>query len=154
MSRIEHIDLLGLWNTGTRALILDLDNTLLAYGDEALPETRRKWVRLAQEIGFRLVVVSNNFPERVGRLGEALCVPVVPNALKPLPFAYLRALRLLRTPRNRIIMIGDQLLTDLLGAALLGIDGILTEPLTPRDFPLTRVLRWIERRILGRRFSA
>ena len=35
-------------------------------------------------------------------------------------------------------MIGDQVFTDVLGAKLLGLHTVLTEPLVALDFPLTR----------------
>ena len=97
-----------------------------------------------------MVLVSNNFTERVALVGAQLGIPVVPNALKPLPFAFLRALRLLGTPRSATIVIGDQLFTDVLGARLVGLRAILTKPLVEVDFPLTRVLRFLERTIGGR----
>jgi predicted HAD superfamily phosphohydrolase YqeG len=62
----------------------------------------------------------------------------------------LRALRLLGTPRSATIVIGDQLFTDVLGARLVGLRAILTKPLVEVDFPLTRVLRFLERTIGGR----
>ena len=47
-------------------------------------------------------------------------------------------------------MIGDQLFTDVLGAKLVGCRTILTKPLVEKDFPLTRVLRFLERTLAGR----
>ena len=83
-------------------------------------------------------------------VGAKLGIPVVPNALKPLPFAFLRALRLLGTPRRATIVIGDQLFTDVLGAKLVGLRTLLTKPLVESDFPLTRVLRFLERTLARR----
>jgi HAD superfamily phosphatase (TIGR01668 family) len=150
VERIEHISLDALWNDGYRGLILDLDNTLLAYGSTELTDDRLLWVQAAQKCGFKLVILSNNFPERVHSLGRALDIQAIPNALKPMPFAFFRALQILAIPRQQCLVIGDQLLTDHLGAAVFRIGGILTEPIVQRDFPLTRVLRFIERRLLKR----
>ena len=61
------------------------------------------------------------------------------------PFGFLRALWLLRTPRRQTVVIGDQVFTDVLGAKLLGLRTVLTEPIVAHDFPLTRVLRLLER---------
>ena len=87
-------------------------------------------------------MLSNNFSERVAAAGAQLGVQTVPNALKPLPFGFLRALRLLGTPRRATVVIGDQVFTDMLGGKLLGLRTVLTEPIVPHDFPLTRVLRF------------
>jgi HAD superfamily phosphatase (TIGR01668 family) len=96
-------------------------------------------------------MLSNNFSERVAAVGAALDVPTVANALKPLPFGFLRALRMLGTARRETVVIGDQLFTDVLGAKVLGLHAVLTEPLVPKDFPLTRVLRLLERVVFDRR---
>src|SRR6202042_3036903 len=108
------------------------------------------WVAAALQRGFRIVMVSNNFSERVAAAGAQLGIATVPNALKPLPFGFLRALRLLGTKRRETVVIGDQLFTDVLGAKLLGLHAVLTEPIVPHDFPLTRVLRYFERLVYKR----
>jgi len=46
-------------------------------------------------------------------------------------------------------VVGDQLFTDVLGAKLLGIHSILTQPIVAKDWAGTRVLRFFER-LLGR----
>jgi hypothetical protein len=139
-----------LTQAGVRGIVVDLDNTVCAYRRPELAPGVAEWVSAARDRGFALVLVSNNFSERVASVGAKLGIPVVPNALKPLPFAFLRALKLLGTPRRATVVIGDQLFTDVLGAKLLGLRTILTKPLVEKDFPLTRVLRFLERTIAGR----
>jgi uncharacterized protein len=135
---------------GLRGVIVDLDNTVCAYRRPELAPGVADWVAAARDRGFALVLVSNNFTERVASVGAQLGIPVVPNALKPLPFAFLRALRLLGTPRRATVVIGDQLFTDVLGAKFLGLRTVLTKPLVEKDFPLTRLLRFLERTLAGR----
>jgi HAD superfamily phosphatase (TIGR01668 family) len=135
---------------GVRGIVVDLDNTVCEYRRPELAPGVAEWVRAARDRGFALVLVSNNFTERVASVGAQLAIPVVPNALKPLPFAFWRALKLLGTPRRATVVIGDQLFTDVLGAKLLGLRTILTKPLVETDFPLTRVLRFLERTIARR----
>ncbi|HEY0614133.1 MAG TPA: YqeG family HAD IIIA-type phosphatase [Candidatus Elarobacter sp.] len=142
------LDLLA--GAGIRGIVVDLDNTVCAYRRPELAPGVAEWVSSARDRGFALVLVSNNFSERVASVGAKLGIPVVPNALKPLPFAFLRALKVLGTPRRATVVIGDQLFTDVLGAKLLGLRSILTKPLVENDFPLTRVLRFLERTIAGR----
>ena len=139
-----------LWERGWRGIVLDLDNTCSAYHMPELADGVAAWVGRARDRGFRIVMVSNNFSERVAAAGLQLGVPSVPNALKPLPFGFLRALRLLGTPRHATGVIGDQVFTDVLGAKMLGLKTVLTEPIVPHDFPLTRVLRFLERFVYKR----
>ena len=130
---------------GMRGIIVDLDNTVCAYHR---PSSRPAWRTGSPR---RARAASRSCSSRTTsasasrRSARGSGIPVVPNALKPLPFAFLRALRLLGTPRGATIVIGDQLFTDVLGAKLLGLRTILTKPLVEHDFPLTRVLRFLER---------
>ena len=85
-----------------------------------------------------------------GELQGGAEVGCVPNALKPLPFGFMRALKHLGLRRKQVAVVGDQLFTDVLGAKFLGLRTILTKPLVEKDFPLTRLLRFLERTIAGR----
>jgi len=148
---ITDVSLASLWERGFRGLIVDLDNTVVGYHQSHLIPGVRDWVIEARERGFAVVLLSNNFPERVAAIGAKLDVPTVPNALKPLPPSFLRALSILGTKRSQTVVIGDQLFTDVLGAKLIGLHAVLTEPIVAGDFPLTRVLRLLERLIFSRK---
>jgi HAD superfamily phosphatase (TIGR01668 family) len=149
--RLRDVSLANLAARGFRGIIVDLDNTLVAYGQDALAAADIAWIADARAHGFTLCLVSNNFNGRVTRVANELAVPAVPSALKPFPAAFVRALRLLGTPRAQTVVIGDQLFTDVFGAKLLGLHAILTEPLVADDWLGTRVLRALERLALGRR---
>jgi HAD superfamily phosphatase (TIGR01668 family) len=148
--RLSSVSLDDLAARGIRGVIVDLDNTLVGYGEEHLSPEDAAWIAAAIGAGFRICLVSNNFTGRVGRIGAELGVPSIPSALKPLPGAFSRALRVLGTPKDRTVVVGDQLFTDVLGAKLLGLHAILTEPLVARDWLGTRVLRFFERWVLHR----
>ncbi|MBV9103126.1 MAG: YqeG family HAD IIIA-type phosphatase [Candidatus Eremiobacteraeota bacterium] len=152
--RLAGVSLERLADEGVRGIIVDLDNTLVGYGSSACDPLDSAWVHSAVSRGFRVVLLSNNFTGRVQRIGEALGVPTVASALKPLPTAFWRALAVLRTPRKATVVVGDQLFTDVLGARLCGLRAILTHPLEPHDWVGTRVLRFFERIILGKRRRA
>jgi len=147
---LSDVSLEDLWARGFRGIILDLDNTVCGYHESTLAPGVSEWVLAAKARGFALAMVSNNFRERVAAFGAQLDVPAVPSALKPLPQGFLRALRHLGTSRATTVVIGDQLFTDVLGAKLVGLHAVLTQPLVPKDFWLTRVLRLMERVFFSR----
>ena len=149
--RLSGVSLDDLAARGMRGIIVDLDNTLVGYGQDHMASDDASWIASALERGFRVCLVSNNFPERVLRVARELGVPAIPNALKPLPGSFARALKLLETPRNRTVVVGDQLFTDVLGAKFLGLHAILTEPIVAKDWLGTRILRFFERIFLGKR---
>jgi HAD superfamily phosphatase (TIGR01668 family) len=148
---LQAVDLEALWADGFRGIIVDVDNTLIAFDKDHIADEVHEWFRRAKTLGFRLVFLSNNFKNRVGAVSTMLECPGVPSAMKPLPFGFIAALRLLETSRKQTIVIGDQLVTDILGAATIGLPGILVNPIAQKDFPLTKVFRWVERRLIDSR---
>ncbi|MBV8688776.1 MAG: YqeG family HAD IIIA-type phosphatase [Candidatus Eremiobacteraeota bacterium] len=149
--RLCDVSLDELAGRGIRGLIIDLDNTLVAYRCSDIMNDHLSWVQLARSRGLRIVMVSNNFSDRVRSIAAQLNIECVPNALKPLPTAFWRAQRVLNLSREQIAVVGDQLFTDVLGARLFGFYTILTEPIEPHDFALTRVFRFFERLLLAPR---
>lgn len=136
---------------GIRGLIVDLDNTLLGFRETELGREHLEWVAEAHARGFRIVMVSNNFSERVRTIAGQLGVGCIPNALKPLPFGFLRAKARLGLRRREIAVVGDQLFTDVLGGKMCGLYTILTEPIETKDFAITQVFRFFERLMLPQR---
>jgi HAD superfamily phosphatase (TIGR01668 family) len=135
---------------GIRAVILDLDNTVVAWNASVPTEAVRQWVSRARTAGLRACIVSNNFSRRAQVIGDLLGVPVVAGAVKPIPWAFRRAMAILGTLPGQTALIGDQLFTDILGGNLLGVQTILVEPLSVHEFPTTRLVRRVERLIRPR----
>ena len=136
---------------GIRGLIVDLDNTLLGFRETELGREHIDWVAEAHERGFKIVMLSNNFSARVTSIAAQLNVGCIPNALKPLPFGFLKAKKALKMRRREIAVVGDQLFTDVLGGKLCGLYTILTEPIESKDFAITRMFRFFERIMLPQR---
>jgi uncharacterized protein len=154
VTRLAAVDLDELHGLGFRGLIVDLDNTLMGFRQTELEADHLEWVQQAHDRGFAMVMVSNNFTERVTGIARQLQIACVPNALKPLPFGMLRAVRQLGLPRRQIAVVGDQLFTDVLSGKLCGLYTILTEPIEAKDFPVTKIFRFFEKLMLPERRSS
>lgn len=154
VTRLADVPHESLEEMGFSGLIVDLDNTLMGFRQTSLCDDHLAWCERAHERGFKMVMVSNNFTARVTSIAEQLRIPCVPNALKPLPWGVMRAVRMLELPRHRIAVVGDQLFTDVLSGKLCGLYTILTEPIESKDFPITKVFRMLEKVILPQRPSA
>jgi uncharacterized protein len=146
--RITKIDVLALRARGIRGAIVDLDNTLVGFRTLAPLEEDAAWVQAAREAELQVAVLTNNGTLWASRVAQDLGVPCIPRARKPLPHGFRRALALLELAPHEVVVIGDQLFTDVLGARLAGLEVILVEPLVRRDPWNTRPLRWVERVIL------
>ena len=136
-------------NRGIKGRLLDMDNTLRPRDTAVVPPSVRAWLDRVQAAGIRCCILSNSFKESTAQDGAELGIPVVMKALKPLPFAYPKALRLLGCGPKETMAVGDQLSTDVWGANLCGIISVLVEPQCSLDLGHTAQIRKIERMILG-----
>jgi HAD superfamily phosphatase (TIGR01668 family) len=133
---------------GHNAILLDIDNTLVPRDTKEPPPEVRAWVASLAEANLPACLLSNNFHATVLAWAREFDLPIVRKAMKPAPFAYLRALRLLGVRRREAVVIGDQILTDVLGAHLLGIPAILVVPQSTIDLWYTHIFRRAERVVL------
>jgi uncharacterized protein len=131
-------------------IALDLDNTIVPWHTTVLAEGVDEWVRQVRVAGIRVCLLTNNYLPHVRKVGAALNLPVVRGVLKPLPGAYVAALRALGTQPARSLAIGDQLFTDVLGAKVAGMRAVVVTPLGDREFPTTKFLRLLERPVYAR----
>jgi HAD superfamily phosphatase (TIGR01668 family) len=142
---LQAIDVKELIASGIGGAIIDLDNTIVAYRSlEPLPADAA-WVKSAVEAGLQLILVTNNATSWAQTVANNLGIPIIPNARKPLPTSFRRALQILGLPRDRVVVIGDQYFTDVLGAKFAGMAVILIPPISGSDPWRTRPLRIIAR---------
>lgn len=151
-ARISRIDIdRDLLAQGYRNVLLDVDNTILTRDTHEVPRDVGFWLAKARDAGILFCLVSNNWHEGVYQLANRLLLPIVAKAVKPLPPAFLMALRKLGAKRSQTVVIGDQLVTDVMGAHLLGMKAYLLAPLVEQDLPHTLLLRNFERAVMGER---
>lgn len=108
-----------------KALLLDLDDTLSPHGVKVPDDKIKNWVDTMKTQGMPMIVLSNNDEERVAPFCDAIGVPYICDAGKPLPKGYRRAAEMLGMPVTCIAMAGDQILTDMIGANLAGVFAVL-----------------------------
>jgi len=150
-SSVHAIDLDALSRDGVRVLLMDLDNTLLPRDTNVVPDELKLWAAGLKKRGFRVCLVSNNWHERVHHVASELGFDLVDKAVKPLPFAFLAALKRAGARTAEAAVVGDQLFTDILGGNMLGMRTVLVAPLSATDLPHTLLLRRLESLVLRRR---
>ncbi len=129
---------------GVNYLCCDLDNTLAPF-DEALPRaTVKTWVRSLQDRGLTFLIISNNKEARVKPYADALGVDYLAKTGKPFQDKLLMFLKEKGYPKDKVMVIGDQLLTDVWLANRLGLPSLFVEKLVPYDHWPTKPNRWIE----------
>ena len=130
---------------GVKALLLDVDNTLATYTSHTPSQGSLEWVRAMEDAGFRMMIISNNFKERVSSFGAMFGLDTLSFAIKPLPVGYLRAARRLGVRCRECAVIGDQIFTDIIGANLCRMKYILLSPIEPEEGFTFKARRFLER---------
>lgn len=146
VDRVTDIDPSLLLSLGKTHALIDLDNTLLAWGDESLDPSVVDWVDAALRAGMRICLLSNSRSYRVAFYAVQLQVPYVAVALKPSRTAARGAMRLLGCDPEQTVIIGDQIFTDILLGHRLGLYTILVKPMALREQTWMRLVRRVERR--------
>lgn len=137
-----------------KAILMDLDNTLITYKEDVPTEKIRQLLQRIKKIGFSIILVSNNHAKRLEEFTAELEVDFVAMALKPFARGYKQALKKLGVATQDAIMVGDQMLTDILGANFIGMDSILVKTIAEREQKwYTKINRSTEKKILKRIYS-
>lgn len=144
-------DVTPAWLTerGLRGVILDADNCLVPRQKYLLNEPTSAWFEAVLGAGVQVCILSNSGHVRqVQAMVEPFGVKAISLARKPLGSGFRRALALLGTTPAETVMVGDQILTDILGGNAAGLTTVYVPPLTNRDFVLYGPFRRLERRWL------
>ena len=140
-----------LLDAGLDAVLLDVDNTVRSRATGGIPRDVRAWIARARDAGVRFCLLSNNWHSDIHDFAEEVDLPICAKACKPLPFGYIRAMRKIGSKRKGTVAIGDQLLTDVVGAHVVGMRAFLVLPLAEVDLKHTLMLRGLERGLMGSR---
>jgi HAD superfamily phosphatase (TIGR01668 family) len=145
VNSIYDIDLEALKSRGVKGIITDLDNTLIEWDrPEATPELAEWLIKVAEE-GFKIMVVSNNNETRVSSFADPLGIPFIHAARKPFHKAFRKAQQLMKLAPHEVVVVGDQIFTDVLGGNRLQLYTILVVPVAQSDGFFTRINRRLER---------
>lgn len=132
---------------GIKAILTDLDNTLIAWNNPSGTQELRQWLNEMKANQIPVIVVSNNNHKRVEKAVQRFDLPFVARALKPFKTGIQKALKEYQLQPDEVVMVGDQMLTDVLAANRMNIRSILVKPLMQTDAWNTRINRLMERKI-------
>ncbi|GHW02591.1 hypothetical protein AGMMS50249_3770 [candidate division SR1 bacterium] len=148
--KIESIDGLApqvLQTLGKKAVLVDLDNTIIGWKGFLPTPAIQMWIYQLKKAGIHVIIISNGRKKRVKEKAIFLNVDFMANAMKPLPFGIFRILKKYNLKKEEVLLVGDQLCTDILAANRAGIDSILVDPLSEVDSWVSKFNRWREARI-------
>ena len=146
---VFQIDIEKLANSGFKGIITDLDNTLVGWDVKTPTKEIQEWFKKANDLGLTITIVSNNNEKRVSGFSKDLDVDFIFKARKPMGRAFKKAIQHMNIKPEETIVIGDQMLTDVLGGNNNGLYTIMVVNVKKTDGFLTRLNRIIERRLLN-----
>ena len=136
-------------NHGIKAILTDLDNTLIAWNNpDGTPELRA-WLEEMKEANIPVIVVSNNKASRVARAVKPFGLDFISRAMKPFGLGIRRAIRQLNLQPEQVIMVGDQLMTDIRASHAAKVRSVLVKPIVKTDAWNTRINRMREKVVMN-----
>lgn len=137
------------YNAGYRAVLFDIDNTLVMHDYPSDPRCINLIKRILKT-GLKICVISNNDEERVKSFADSLGIEYVYKAGKPLSKGYKAGMEKLGTDTSETLFVGDQLFTDIWGANNAHIHSILVQPIDKKEEIQIILKRRLEAPILRR----
>lgn len=111
---------------GFKGLIFDIDNTLVPHGADSTEQVDALFAKL-NAMGFTTLLLSNNNRQRIERFAANIDTLYIEEASKPHPASYLKAVEKMRLNNDEVVVIGDQLFTDIFGANRSHLPSILVK---------------------------
>ena len=129
-TKVSDISLGELKEMKIKGIILDIDGTLMKTKDQWPTDEVMGWLESLKKGGILIYVLSNNkHPERVKAFAEKLGANWTYLAKKPFKKGFYKAADDLNLEHSEIAVIGDQIFTDMLGARLCGMKGLIVDSL-------------------------
>lgn len=145
---ISDINYKELKKNNINCLMFDLDNTLME-AHKSIPKKEFSTLIKSLKKDFRIIIISNNTSKkRLSKAADELGVDYVRFALKPLSRGFKKAKKKFNLKKSEMCIIGDQIMTDVIGGNKYGIYTVLVDPLSDEELKVTGINRFFEGKIL------
>ncbi len=124
-------------------LLIDVDNTLLAPHSKVIDPAAQEWLTIMAK-DHELLLCTNNFTRRQSKVGLDMKLPILMRSFKPFPFRVKAYLKQQGADVNSVIVVGDQVITDVLLAIWLKRPYVLIKPMDIDAHFITRMFRILE----------
>ena len=122
---------------GIKCILFDLDNTLVEpHTKHSNPKLQNLFTELKKD--FKVIIFSNSFITRLLPFKKELEVDINHTSLKPLKYSFNKVLKKYKFNKDEVVIIGDQIFTDIIGGNNVGINTILVDSITIKDFFITK----------------
>lgn len=148
--RVEDIPYDLIKKENIELIMLDMDNTLID-NNKKINDNLKKWIKSMKNNNIKLCILSNSpFVDKVKEIATKLNMEYEFNATKPLLKGFKKVIEQNNVKKENILMIGDQIFTDIWGGNRIGVKTILVTPINKTESIVSRVKRPIEKLIIKR----
>ncbi len=148
--KVEDIPYELIAKEGIKLILMDMDNTIIDSKGKYSKDIK-KWIKYMKSKNIKLYIVSNSFSEKVvKRIAKELGLRYFYKASKPSTKAFKKvSMEFPEINKSEILMIGDQLFTDIWGGNRFNIKTILVKRINKKEIFISRLKRPIEKVILS-----
>ena len=152
--KVEDIPYDILKRDGIKLIVMDMDNTLIDSKGTFSKELK-KWIKDIKSKGINLYIVSNSFSQKkVKRISKELGVKYFYRASKPSVKGFKKVCESFPDiSKKEILMIGDQLFTDVFGGNRYNINTLLVKRISKKEIWISKIKRPIEKLILNHYYN-
>lgn len=146
LKSIYDIDLDELQKQGIKAMLFDLDSTLMASKSGMYTDEVYSFIKNVEEKFFIAVVSNNKNPHYIEKVKAITHFPILFNACKPKTGVVRKFLAQHNIEPKDCVLVGDRPLTDILCGKFLGCKTILVDSITAdTEHKIVRFVRALER---------
>lgn len=145
---VSDLDRSALIHSGIRVMLLDIDNTLARHGSRTADSFAKSVCEEIASDGIIPCICSNAKNERAQAYADSLGLRCIARAKKPSPDAILDFLKANNLQKDEVLMVGDQLITDVCAARRAGIPVVLVRPIDKKEIITVRLKRPLEKLLI------
>lgn len=147
---IYYIDYETLKEKGIKCILFDLDNTIAPLSLKSPNKKIKDLFIKLKSMGFRLIIFSNSSKARLKPFKDELNVDCAFSCKKPMRSKFDLILKEYRYSMSEVVIVGDNIVTDVLGGNKVGITTILVNPISNKEYISTKISRLYEKYIINK----
>lgn len=148
---VESIPYSLIEDNNIKLIMLDMDNTIIDYSENKYTKDMKEWAERMKRNGVKLYILSNSpFGKLVKRIAAELGMKYYYNAAKPSIRGFKKIMALEKVNKENMLMVGDQIFTDVWGGNRFGIKTVLVTPINPKERAFTKLKRPFEKIVIKR----
>ncbi len=144
----KDVNIQQLKRQGIKLLISDLDNTLVPHFTRLPNKEVLAFFDKLRSVGIEIIIMSNNTQKRTGIFAKRAKIDEYYGAAKkPFKSAAKKIMAKRNLDASEVIMIGDQIIMDILIANRMKWESILVQPLVSTDYKMSSFNMFLEKKI-------